>query len=62
LTRRIIRIETEIHQAMSVMDAESRRLLNYKPLVQHQKYKGEWQVSSANEFGRVANGVGGRTT
>ena len=26
----------------------------------HPKYEGKWQVSSANKFGYLANGVGGR--
>ena len=53
-------MESEVHQAMAVMDAESGKLLNYKQLMRHPKYKGKWQISSANEFGRLANGVGGR--
>ena len=45
---------------MTVMDAESGKLLNHKQLMRHPKYRGKWQVLSANEFGRLANGVGGR--
>jgi hypothetical protein len=59
-TRRITKMESEVHQAMAVMDAESGKLLNYKQLMRHPKYKGKWEISSANEFGRLANGVGGR--
>ena len=45
---------------MAVMDAETGKLLNYKQLLNHPKYKGKWQILSANEFGRLAQGVGGR--
>ena len=42
------------------MDAETGKLLNYWHLRQNLKYKEGWNLSSANEFGRLANGVGGR--
>ena len=45
---------------MAVMDAETGKLLNYWHLRQNLKYKEGWNLSSANEFGRLANGVGGR--
>ena len=45
---------------MAVMDAETGKLLNYRQLMRDPKYKKQWSVSSANEFGRLANGVGGR--
>ena len=45
---------------MPVMDAETGKLLNYKQLMRDPKYKKRWSISSANEFGRLANGVGGR--
>ena len=35
-------------------------MLNYRQLMRHPTYKKDWQLSSANEFGRLANGVGGR--
>ncbi len=35
-------------------------MLNYRQLMRHPDYKGPWSLSSANEFGRLANGVGGR--
>ena len=60
LTKRIERLENEVHQAMAVMDAESGKLLNYRQLMKHRKFKKFWGISSANEFGRLANGVGGR--
>jgi hypothetical protein len=42
------------------MDRDSGKLLNYKQLMNHPKYKKQWSTSSANEFGRLAQGVGGR--
>jgi len=53
-------IENEVHQAMAVMDEETGQLLNYRQLLRSAKYKKEWSISSANEFGRLANGVGNR--
>ena len=45
---------------MTVMDEEKGKLLNYKKLMRNPKYKKHWNTLSANEFGRLANGVGGR--
>ena len=45
---------------MAVMDEQTVRLLNYKHLMRDPKYKKNWSTSSANEFGRLSNGVGGR--
>ena len=45
---------------MAVMDAETAKLLNYRQLRRDPKYSKEWNKSSANEFGRLDNGVGGR--
>ena len=60
MTRRISNLESEVHQAMVVMDKETGRMLNYKQLMLYPKYKKYWITLSANEFGRLANGVGGR--
>ena len=60
LTRRITHLENEVHQALAVMDTESGKLLNYRQLMKDPKYQKVWGVSSANKFGRLANGVGGR--
>jgi hypothetical protein len=54
------KLEQEVEQAMHVLDKGSGKLLNYRQLLQHPKYKKEWSLSSANEFGRLAQGVGGR--
>ena len=42
------------------MDADNGKLLNYGKLRRDTKYKKHWSTSSANEFGRLANGVGRR--
>jgi hypothetical protein len=60
LTRKITRLENEVHQAMAVMDADTGKLLNYCQLMATTKYQDAWSLSSANKFGWLANGVGGR--
>jgi len=60
LTRRITRLDSDVHQAMTVMDADTGKLLNYRQLMRITKYRQAWSISSANEFGRLANGIGGR--
>ena len=42
------------------MDSETGKLLNYRQLIKNPKYKKNWSTSSANKFGRLANGVHGR--
>ena len=59
-TRKFKNLEIEVHQVMVVMDEQTGRLLNYKQLMRDPKYKKNWSTSSANEFGRLENGVGGR--
>jgi hypothetical protein len=53
-------MENEVQHALAVMDQESGKLLNYRQLMRHPKYKKAWSTSAANEFGRLAQGVGGR--
>ena len=60
LTRKVSRMENDIHQAMAVMDTDTGKLLNYRQLMRSDKHKHAWNLSSANEFGRLANGIGGR--
>jgi hypothetical protein len=59
LTHKITRLENEVQQAMAIMDTDPQLLLNYCQLMQSTKYQDAWSLSSANEFGRLANGVGG---
>jgi hypothetical protein len=44
---------------MAIMDTDTGKLLNYCQLMQSTKYRDAWSLSSANKFGRLANGVGG---
>ena len=60
LTRRVARLENEVQRALAVMGKQSGRMLNYRQLMQQRDYKHTWSISSANEFGRLANGIGGR--
>ncbi len=60
LRGRIKRLENEVHQALAVMDKATGKMLNYRQLLRHPDYTADWSTSSANEFGRLANGVGGR--
>ena len=46
--------------AFAVLDATSGQMLNYRQLLQHPKFKEQWSHSSANEFGRLFQGIGGR--
>jgi hypothetical protein len=46
---------------MAVMDADTGKLLNYRQLMRSTKYREAWSLSSANEFGRLANGIGPTT-
>ena len=43
------------------MDTNTGKLLNYQQLMRSSKYEKAWSLSSANEFGRLANGISGRT-
>ncbi len=42
------------------MDKDSGKMLNYRQLIRHPLYKDDWTKSSANKFGRLAQGVGRR--
>ncbi len=60
LTRKITRLENEVHQATAIMDADTGKLLNYCQLMRSTKYRDAWSLSSANKFGHLVSGVGGR--
>jgi len=53
------RVEQDIERAMAVMDHDSGKMMNYRQLRKHPKHNKTWTTSSANEFGRLASGVGG---
>ena len=56
----IAQLEDDVHQALAVMDTDTGKLLSYRQIMRNPKYKNNWSTYSANEFGRLANGVGGR--
>ena len=51
---------TTIKQAFEIFDKDTGKLLKYRQLISHPKYSKLWTHSSANEFGRLAQGVGGQ--
>ncbi len=46
--------------AVEMFDGESGKWLKYCNLITHPKYQEVWMRSSANEFGRLAQGVRGQ--
>ena len=50
----------QIHAAFPVLDPETGKLLEYRQLLRHPKFKEAWNISAANEFGRLAQGIKGR--
>ena len=46
--------------ANSVLDFDTGKLLEYRQLLRDPKQKEIWTKAGANEFGRIAQGVGGR--
>jgi hypothetical protein len=45
-----------------VRDDETGEYLNYRQLIKHPEHKTIWNTSSANKFGRLAHGVGGKNS
>eukprot|EP00804_Cyclotella_cryptica_P028241 CCRYP_014589-RA/>CCRYP_014589-RA protein AED:0.67 eAED:0.49 QI:0/0/0/0.33/1/1/3/0/211 len=54
------RVQKEVHHALGVMEKTSVNGLNYRQLLRHPDYHADWAKSSADEFGCLANRVGGR--
>jgi hypothetical protein len=46
--------------ANAVLDHYTGELLEYRRLLKHPRYKDVWNKSAADEFGRLAQGIGGR--
>ena len=44
--------------ANAVLDQNSGEMLEYQQLIKHSKFGPDWNTSSANEFGRLAQGIG----
>ena len=58
MSQYIARMEDKVYQAMSVMDANTGKIPNYRQLQRDPKYKIHWDKSAANKFGRFTDGVG----
>ena len=58
--RLLNRVEQDIERALAVMDHDSGTMMNYRQLRKHPKHNKAWTTSSANKFGRLTSGVGGR--
>ena len=48
--------------AQLICDTDTGNYLNYRQLMRDPKHTKVWSESSANEFGQLAQGVGGRVT
>jgi hypothetical protein len=59
LAKCMVWMKKDVQHALAVMDTTTGNLLNYRQLIQHHDYHANWTKSSANEFGQLANGVGG---
>jgi hypothetical protein len=57
---RVARRRREKESANSVLDQETGNLLEYRQLLTHPRFKEIWNKSAADEFGRLAQGIGGR--
>jgi hypothetical protein len=53
-------MQDQREQAQLIHDKETGEYLKYRQLIRDPKYKEKWLQSAANEFGRLAQGVGGR--
>ena len=60
LLKQLKAFEMQLETAMAVLDQDTGKMLNYCQLLQAPKFAQVWSKSSANEFGRLADGVGGR--
>jgi hypothetical protein len=51
-----------LHHGFGVFDESTGRMLEYRQLINDPRYRDTWHRSAANEFGRLAQGVGNRIT
>jgi hypothetical protein len=58
--RRRMQQPVQLEIAMPVLDQETGKLLEYRQLLVHPRYKDVWNRSAADEFGRLAQGIKGR--
>ena len=45
------------HLAFAVIDEETGKALEYRDLIKLEKYKNVWEMSYANELGRLTQGI-----
>jgi hypothetical protein len=57
-----LRNDNQIEQAQLVCNTDTGDYLNYQQLMRDPKHAKVWSESSANEFGWLAQGAGGRVT
>ena len=57
---RVARRRREKEAVHSVLDQETGQLLEYRALLKHPRFKEVWSRSASDEFGRLAQGIGGR--
>jgi hypothetical protein len=50
----------QVHAVFLVLDPETGQILEYRQLLRHPKFKEAWNISAANEFGWLAQGIKGR--
>ena len=57
---RVARRRRKMEAAHAVLDQETGELLEYRQLLKHPKFRDVWNRSASDEFGRLAQGIGGR--
>jgi hypothetical protein len=60
LLKQLRAFDMQLEEAMAVLDCNTGKMLNYCQLLRTPKFTQVWSKSSANEFGHLADGVGGR--
>ena len=50
--------QNQVRKLYAVLEGD--KMLHYRQLINHPKLGEQWQTSSANEFGRLGQGIGGR--
>lgn len=57
---RVARRRREVEAVNAVLDQETGQLLEYRQLLKHPRFREVWNRSASDEFGRLAQGIGGR--
>jgi hypothetical protein len=58
--RALATMERRLGHAFKVMDKKTGKMLSYRQLLKDPEHRPTWSRSSADEFGRLAQGIGGR--